>query len=146
VQKCTTPCAYRQQRKPMQQTSLAAHVCSTTTGCLFITEGSSKRQLLVDTCSNVCVYPHRLVPSCKEWVNYDLCAANGTTIHTYGWLPQPQLRSTPGFHVAVRRGQCHIPHHWCRFSPVSASWWTAETTGYWMGSCRCLYRPKPPVR
>jgi hypothetical protein len=20
-------------------------------------------------------------------VNFDLCAANGTTIHTYGWLP-----------------------------------------------------------
>jgi hypothetical protein len=22
-----------------------------------------------------------------EQVNYDLCAANGSTIHTYGWLP-----------------------------------------------------------
>jgi hypothetical protein len=33
------------------------------------------------------VYPGRLVPRGKEWANYDLCVTNGTTIHTYGWLP-----------------------------------------------------------
>jgi hypothetical protein len=33
------------------------------------------------------VYPRRLIPQLKERVNYDLCAANGTTIHTFGWLP-----------------------------------------------------------
>jgi hypothetical protein len=32
------------------------------------------------------VYPHRLIPQSKERVNYDLCAANGTTIPTYQWL------------------------------------------------------------
>jgi cleavage and polyadenylation specificity factor subunit 1 len=47
----------------------------------------SKRRFLVDTGSDLCVYPRRLVPRRKERVNYDLCAANGTTIHTYGWLP-----------------------------------------------------------
>jgi hypothetical protein len=30
--------------------------------------------------------PRRLVPRRKKWVNFELCAANGTTIHTYGWL------------------------------------------------------------
>jgi hypothetical protein len=28
-----------------------------------------------------------LIPQRRERVNYDLCAANGTTIRTYGWLP-----------------------------------------------------------
>jgi hypothetical protein len=56
-------------------------------GRLFITDRSSKRQFLVDTGSDLCVYPRRLVPRRKERVNYNLCAANGTTIHTYGWLP-----------------------------------------------------------
>jgi hypothetical protein len=42
---------------------------------------------LVDTGSDLCVYPRRLVPRRKERANYDLCAANGTTTHTYGWLP-----------------------------------------------------------
>jgi hypothetical protein len=38
-------------------------------------------------CLDLCIYPHRLVPRCKERTNYDLCTANGTSIHTYGWLP-----------------------------------------------------------
>jgi hypothetical protein len=29
---------------------------------------------------------------------------------------QPQLGSTPGFHLAVSRGRRHTPHHWCGFS------------------------------
>jgi hypothetical protein len=33
------------------------------------------------------MYPHRLVPRRKERANYDLCAAIGTTIRTYGWQP-----------------------------------------------------------
>jgi hypothetical protein len=32
------------------------------------------------------VYPRKLIPRRRERVNYDLCAANGTTIPTYGWL------------------------------------------------------------
>jgi hypothetical protein len=72
--------------KLTQQTPPAANVCSTTTGRLFIKDQSSKRQFLVDTGSDLCVYPRRLVPRHKERANYDLYAANGTTIHTYGWL------------------------------------------------------------
>jgi predicted aspartyl protease len=43
-------------------------------------------KFLVDTGSDLCVYPRRLIPRRKERVDYDLCAANGTTIHTSGWL------------------------------------------------------------
>jgi hypothetical protein len=85
--KCTPPCPYHQQRKPTQQTSPAAHECSTTTGRLITTDRSTKRQFLVDTDFDLCVYPRRLIPRRRERANYDLCAANGTTIHTNGWLP-----------------------------------------------------------
>jgi hypothetical protein len=54
---------------------------------LFVTDRYSKRQFLIDTGPDLCVYPRRLIPRRREQLNYDLCAANGTTIHTYGWLP-----------------------------------------------------------
>jgi hypothetical protein len=38
------------------------------------------------TGSDLCVFPRKLVPGRKERVNYDLFAANGTTIPTYGWI------------------------------------------------------------
>jgi hypothetical protein len=41
---------------------------------------------LIDTGSYLCVFPCKLVPQRSELVNYDLCAANSTTIPTYGWL------------------------------------------------------------
>jgi hypothetical protein len=87
AQKCTQPGSYRQQEKLPQRTSTAAHVCATTTDRLFITDRISKRQFLIDTGSDLCVYPRRLIPRRKERVNYDLCAPNGTTIPTYEWLP-----------------------------------------------------------
>jgi cleavage and polyadenylation specificity factor subunit 1 len=73
--------------KLKQQTSKVSRVCTTTTGRLFITDKTTKRQFLVDTGSDLCVYPRRLVPRRRERTTYDLCAANGTTIHTYGWPP-----------------------------------------------------------
>jgi hypothetical protein len=70
-------------RKPQQQTSPAAEACTTSTGRLFITDGTSKHRFLLDTGSDLCVFPRKLVPGRKERVNYDLSAANGTTIPTY---------------------------------------------------------------
>jgi hypothetical protein len=58
--------------KLTQQTSPAVHVCTITTGRLFVTDISSKRRFLVDTDPHLCVYPRRLIPRGKEWVNYDL--------------------------------------------------------------------------
>jgi hypothetical protein len=37
--------------------------------------------------SDLCMFPRKLIPQCRERVNYELCAANGTTIRTYAWLP-----------------------------------------------------------
>jgi hypothetical protein len=56
-------------------------------GCLLVTDKHSKRQFLINTSSDLCAYLRRLIPRRWERVNYDLCAANGTTIHTYRWLP-----------------------------------------------------------
>jgi hypothetical protein len=83
TQKCTEPCSYQ----ITQRTSTAAHICTTTTALLIVTDRLSKRQFLVDTGSDLSIYPRTLVPRCGERVNYDLFAPNGTTIPTYGWLP-----------------------------------------------------------
>jgi hypothetical protein len=96
-----------------------AGVCDPTTGHLFIINRTSKRQFLANTGSDLWVYPCRLIPRRQECVNYDLCAAIGATIPTYGWLAlilQPGTKL--GFHVAVRGGRHHISTHWCRL-PLS---------------------------
>jgi hypothetical protein len=67
--------------------SAVAHVCTTATSRLFVTDKSSKLRFLIDTGSDLCVFPRKLIPQCRERVNYDLCAAIGTTVPTYGWLP-----------------------------------------------------------
>jgi hypothetical protein len=65
----------------------AAHVCTAATGRLFVTYKSSKLRFLIDTDPDFCMFPRKLIPQRRERVNYNLCAANGTTIPTYGWLP-----------------------------------------------------------
>jgi hypothetical protein len=87
VQNCSQLCTYSQHGKLTQQTSAAAHVCATATGRLFITVRSTKQRFLIDTDLDFCVYPIKLIPQRRERVNYDLCAANRTTIRTYRWLP-----------------------------------------------------------
>jgi hypothetical protein len=47
-----------------------------------------KLRYLVDTGSNLCVFPRKLLPWCRERTDYTLYAANGTTIPTYGWFSQ----------------------------------------------------------
>ena len=64
---------------------MAADACSTPTGRLYITDRGSNLRFLVDTGSDLCVFPRRLVPGRKERTSYDLFAANGTPIPTYGW-------------------------------------------------------------
>jgi hypothetical protein len=61
-----------------------AHVCATATGRLFVTDRTSKRQFLVDTAPDLCLYFRRLILGRKERVSYHLCAANSTTMHIYG--------------------------------------------------------------
>jgi hypothetical protein len=63
---------------------MAADACSTPTGRLFITDRVSNLRFQVDTGSDLCVFPRKLVPGRKERTSYDLFTANGTPIPTYG--------------------------------------------------------------
>ena len=77
---------YQAVRKLSQQTLTAANVCTTSSGCLFITDRVTKQWYLINTRSNLSVFPRRLLPECRVRINYSLYAANGTTIPTYRWI------------------------------------------------------------
>jgi hypothetical protein len=47
---------------------------------------TSRHRSLLNTGSEFCVFTRKLVPGRNELVNYDLFAANRTTIPTYGWI------------------------------------------------------------
>jgi len=70
--------------KRQRQALIAAGACSTSTARLFITDIVSNLRFLVDTGSDLCVFPRKLVPGRKERTSYDLFAANGAPIPTYG--------------------------------------------------------------
>lgn len=66
---------------------MAADDCpSPLTGRLFVTDRSTKTQFLVDTGSDLCVYPRSALPIRRARTNYSLSAANGSDIATYGYL------------------------------------------------------------
>jgi hypothetical protein len=66
---------------------VAGNVCTAATDCLLVTDKNSKRRFLIDTESDLCVYPRKFIPQRRSRMNYDLYAADGKTTHTYGWLP-----------------------------------------------------------
>jgi hypothetical protein len=90
----------------------------TTQQASFITDKSSKRRFLTNMGSDLCVFPRKLITQRRTRINYDIRAANGITIPTYGWLP---LSINPGFHVAICGGQRHTTPYRSRFAPTSAS-------------------------
>lgn len=51
---------------------------------LFVTDASSRVNFLVDTGADLCVYPRRMVRGPRQRSTYELSAANGTPIYTYG--------------------------------------------------------------
>ena len=63
---------------------MAANICTISSGCLFIMDRNSKQRYLVDTGSDLCVFPRNLLPGCRECTDYTLYAASVTTIPTYG--------------------------------------------------------------
>ena len=69
-----------------QQPLVAANGCPINPACL-LADKTTKYRFLIDTGSDVCVFPRKLIPNRKDRVNYDLYAANGSTIATYGWTP-----------------------------------------------------------
>lgn len=65
---------------------MAAEDCPSTTGRLFVTDRRSKTQLLVDTGSDLCVFPRSALQQRRAKTDYQLCAANGSAIDTYGYV------------------------------------------------------------
>jgi len=88
VSRYQRPKPYHRKRtgKLQRQALEATDVCSTSSGRLFVTDRVSKRMYLVDIGSDLCVFPRRLLPGCRERIDYTLYAANGTPIPTYGWI------------------------------------------------------------
>lgn len=70
--------------KLQRQPEVAANDCRTTPGRLFVTDQTSKSQFLIDTGSDLCVYPRSVIAGQRPKSNYQLFAANGTIIPTYG--------------------------------------------------------------
>jgi len=55
-----------------------------TTCRLFVTDREARQDFLIDTGADLCVYPRKYVRGPRQRSTYELAAANGTTIHTYG--------------------------------------------------------------
>jgi hypothetical protein len=66
----------------LHQQKLTANICTTSSSHLFIMDCISKEQYLVDTGSDLCVFPCKLLLGHRECTDYTLYAANGTTIST----------------------------------------------------------------
>lgn len=64
---------------------MATTDCSNSTGRLFIADRKTKIQFLVDTGSDLCVFPRSMIRERRSKTNYQLCAANGSSIETYGY-------------------------------------------------------------
>lgn len=54
-------------------------------GRLFVTDYKTKMRFLVDTGSDLCVFPRSVLKDRRSKTDYTLCAANGTKINTYGY-------------------------------------------------------------
>ncbi|XP_046973671.1 uncharacterized protein LOC124540250 [Vanessa cardui] len=64
-----------------------------TSGRLFVTDKWTKTQFLVDTGSDLCVFPLSMLRERREPTTYKLTAVNGSTINTYGYK-QPEPRTS----------------------------------------------------
>jgi transposase InsO family protein len=65
---------------------MAADDCPSSSGRLFVTDRATKTQFLVDTGSDLCVFPRSALRDRRAKTNYNLCAANGSDIATYGYI------------------------------------------------------------
>lgn len=65
---------------------MATNDCSNTPGRLLVTDRKSKVQFLVDTGSDLCVFPRSALNERRTRTTYQLYAANGTPIATYGYV------------------------------------------------------------
>lgn len=69
------------------QSLMAADDCLASSSRLFVTDRSSGTQFLVDTGSDLCVFPHTALRERRAvQTDFTLCAANGTPIETFGYI------------------------------------------------------------
>ena len=78
-------CLYEEGVKPPRQPVKAACDCHAISSRLFITDYNTKIQYLIDTGSDLCVFPRSAIPKPRMKTKYELFAANGTVISTYGF-------------------------------------------------------------
>ncbi|XP_063370343.1 uncharacterized protein LOC134658621 [Cydia amplana] len=77
---------YIQVGKHSGQAIVAENVCPISSGRLFMTDRTTKTQYLIDTGSDLCVFPRLLVNERRKKTDYELYAANSTVIATYGYI------------------------------------------------------------
>lgn len=65
---------------------MATEDCPPSAGRLFVTDRRSKMQFLIDTGSDLCVFPRSALKQRRERTEFELCAANGSAINTYGYV------------------------------------------------------------
>ena len=82
ARKCIPPCTHQTQNSKQSEVTTAE--CATNSGRLFVTDRTTKMQFLVDTGSDLCVFPRSAMKTPCTRTKYELIAANGTVIHTYG--------------------------------------------------------------
>lgn len=69
------------------QSVMATDDCrSSSKGRLFITDRGTLAQFLIDTGSDICVYPISAISERRCKTSYQLSAANGSAIDTYGYI------------------------------------------------------------
>jgi hypothetical protein len=69
-----------------RQSLMAASNCSTSASRLYVTDRLTKTSFLVDTGADLCLYPCSRLRDRRTRTSYELFAANGTTVHTYGCI------------------------------------------------------------
>jgi transposase InsO family protein len=76
--------------KQLEQVQEAASICSPPfQNRLYVYDSNTKMKYLIDTGSDVCVFPRSKVKSSLPKRNYSLSAVNGTSIATYGIITLP---------------------------------------------------------
>ena len=73
-----------QEGKPQWRSAIAATDNHATSGRLFVKDRASGLDFLIDTGSDLSVFPRSLLNK-RPRTNYQLYAANGSIINTYGW-------------------------------------------------------------
>lgn len=76
----------RQDGKRRGQSVVATNDCPPHKGRLFITDRNTNAQFLVDTGSDLCVYPRSALRERRAKTDFELTAANGSIIHTFGFI------------------------------------------------------------